>query len=170
MFYVILFIAIAIILGVFLRKNTQVNFKVFSPHSRNEIGMYNMKSSEYYNKQFKETGDEMFQFLYKYNYLIALGCQGRMDELEYQYHQINADSKISNNFKILMERSRDSIFKIAKIADKLDQSEMNTRNNETLGQYMDRRLSNNKTFMIHYNALNDFDFQKHYRENILLPK
>lgn len=151
----------------FLPPSERPKVKTEVQFDRAEIGMYNMNLHGYYKKQLSATRNQLYKYLSAYNEIVALACQGRIEEIEDIYsNELNAET-YHGSFNQLMKQKKKQIMSMAKTAKKVDESKMtDLRNGESVGEYFDRKILKRSSFMELYNEMNDFDMAKYYEGEI----
>ena len=126
------------------------------------IGMYNMTKSEFYKKNhFYELSD--------YHFLLGVCFQGRYNEFKHHKNEIENkqtlfNKPISKKTFDLFNNHKIDLEKACLIAKKYDEMKItDIRVKETVGEYFDRKISKNKTYMKIFVKINKFDYEKYYK-------
>ncbi len=118
-----------------------------------KIGMYHMEKYEAVQRD-HSVSDNIRAF----HWLMGIVCQGRAEEFHDIQQQILDEScvykdKVDDNFVTWFKANSPILIKALMIAKKYEDAEIgyDIKVGETLGQYFDKKISKNKTFMKIYN-------------------
>lgn len=149
-------------------------------YSRNfDVGIYFMDLEQYTSKRY----DIIYKHeLETYYLILGLACQGRIEEIEDVYRdevenvaELLADYIFNDNderniskrggledkYLKFLKEIKPRVMKMAKIAEKVDNMEMNDlKDGESIGAWQSRKLKGYKTFMNEFEYFKKYDVEK----------
>ena len=131
-----------------------------------EIGMYNMNLSDFYKKNYNLENINT-SLLTDYHFFLGVCFQGRYNEFKEVFNSIEKESSLYNNYlefkvKEYILSQREDLKRACLIAKQQGDKGigMDMKVNESVGEYFDRKIQKNKTFMKIFDDINNNDFEK----------
>lgn len=136
----------------------------------NDIGMYHFKRYEVIKRDYS-VDDKVRAF----HYLLAIVFQGRIEEfkdIEKQIKEENCvfENKVNKAFIDWFKNNKPKLIKALKIAEKYENQDIgyDYKVGETIGEYTNRKIRKNKTFMgiyLYYSNLNSKELFLNIKKN-----
>lgn len=130
-------------------------------------GMYFMEMYEVAKQQSTTlTGYCCYRYATNWYRLLALACQGRIPELDDMYDYVCSSGEWAEEYINLLKIEKKQIYAMARIAKRIDDAPIKSIGYETIGEYTDKKLLKNKSFMEKYSYYTKLNFEQYYRDYI----
>ncbi|NDV97408.1 hypothetical protein D0T84_21275 [Dysgonomonas sp. 521] len=161
-----LIFALLLIFGVilFILKKVSRTNQTVKKHKTKNPGMYFMElyeETEQIRKSSIENIDNPhYIHLSNWYLILAYACQGRICDIDDMYDYYKDEfCEFNETYIRLLQSEKKQIYAMARIAKRIDDSDMSDmKDNESIGEYTDRKLQKNKAFMEKYNYYLNYNF------------